>query len=83
MENKVIDKDEISEEIVNLVIARLETMPSNVSVSIGDTGSFTVEELIKSVKNRDEIGEKIIEIQISYLRSLSKIQEQENDTPNN
>ena len=29
-----------SKEIVELVIARLETMPANVNLSIGDEGSF-------------------------------------------
>lgn len=78
------NKEEITPEMVNLVIARLETIPSNVSVSIGGDGSFTVQELIEKVQSGDEIGKKIIEMQLAYLRSLSNLKpQQENVTPNN
>lgn len=67
----------ISEDITNLVIARLETIPSNIEISIGGDGSFTVSELIERVKKQDEIGKKIIEMQLAYLRSLGKLPTQE------
>ncbi len=67
----------ISEDIVNLVIARLETIPSNVEISVGGDGSFTVSELIEKVKKRDDIGKKMIEVQLAYLRSLGKLPTQE------
>ena len=67
----------ISEVIVNLVIARLETIPSNVEISVGGDGSFTVSELIEKVKKRDDIGKKMIEVQLAYLRSLGKLPTQE------
>lgn len=63
----------ISEDITNLVIARLETIPSNVEISIGGEGSFSVRELIDRVKKQDEIGRKMIEMQLVYLRSLGKL----------
>lgn len=37
----------ISEDIINLVTARLETIPSNLELSVGGDGSFTVSELIE------------------------------------
>lgn len=67
----------ISEDIKNLVIARLETIPPNVEISIGGDGSFTVSELIEKVKKQDDIGKKMIEIQLAYLRSLGKLPTQE------
>jgi len=76
------DKD-ISKEIVELVIARLETMPANVNLSIGDEGSFTVKDLIERVKAEDEIGKKVIELQLSYLRSLKDLPIEENVSVNN
>lgn len=66
----------IPEDIINLVIARLETIPSNIELSVGNEGSFSIEELIKRVKEQDEIGRKIIEMQLAYLRSLDKLPSQ-------
>lgn len=67
----------ISEDITNLVIARLETIPSNIELSVGGDGSFTVSELIERVKKQDDIGRKMIEMQLAYLRSLNRLPTQE------
>jgi hypothetical protein len=67
----------VSEDIVNLVIARLETIPSNVEMSVGNEGSFSVEELIEKVRKQDDIGKKMIEMQLAYLRSLGKLPTQD------
>ena len=66
-----------SEDTINLVIARLKTIPSNVELSVGNEGSFPVEELIEKVKKQDDIGKKMIEMQLAYLRSLSKLPTQD------
>ena len=66
-----------SEDIINLVIARLEAIPSNVELSVGNEGSFSIDELIKKVKKQDDIGRKMIEMQLAYLRSLSKLPTQD------
>lgn len=69
-------KEEYTDDIINLVIARLQALPSNVSISIGRVGNSEVEEdykvakLIEHVKANDEIGKKIMEIQLAYIRSF-------------
>ena len=72
--NKFMDKERNSEDIINLVVARLESMPTNVSVSIGggDNDGYTIKELIEKVRKQDEIGQKMIEMQLNYIRSLGK-----------
>lgn len=60
------------DDIRELVILRLETMPENFKVSIGGSGDFDKHQLIESVRKGDEIGKKIIKIQLAYLRSLKK-----------
>lgn len=60
------------EEIKKLVIARLQTMPPTMKVSLGDAGVFDRERLIEEVKKDTEIGELIIETHLNYLRSFSK-----------
>lgn len=63
----------ISEEIKELVIARLEVLPKDTGISIGSSGEFTPDELIQRVKSGDEVGRKIIEVQLNYLKSLKNI----------
>ena len=58
------------EEIRQLVIERLKTIPPDKKLSIGGEGDFTVEELIDRVKKNDEIGQKIVEVQMKFLQSL-------------
>ncbi|MCL4374609.1 hypothetical protein M1523_01970 [Patescibacteria group bacterium] len=64
-----------NQQIKALVIARLETMPDNFAVSIGKQGSFKKKELIKHVKRADPIGKKIMQVELTYLRSLKTITE--------
>lgn len=61
-----------SEEIRQLVVARLRSFPSGKKLSIGSDGEFSKNELIKRVNEGDPIGKKIIEIQLSYLRSFKE-----------
>lgn len=58
------------EDIRQLIVARLRSFSSNKKISIGSDGEYTGEELIEKVRANDEIGQKIIAIQLEYLRSL-------------
>lgn len=64
---------DMNEEIKQLVIARLEVLSEDTGISIGSGGEFTRDELIKRVKQGDEIGQKIIEVELDYLKSLKNI----------
>lgn len=61
--------NKIDEELKKIVIARLEVFPSDKKISIGSVGEFTKQEMIENVEQETEVGEKIIEIQLNYLRS--------------
>ncbi len=63
---------EISADIKRLVIFRLETLPSNKKISIGSSGEFTKEELVEHVKKDTDIGKKIIEIEMEFLRAMKE-----------
>ena len=67
-----MSNDKISEDIKQLVILRLETLPSDKKISIGSYGDFRKEELIVHVEKEDEIGKKMVEIEIGFLRALKK-----------
>ena len=66
------EKNQKQEEVKNLVIARLEVLPPDVSISIGSQGQFTRDELIVHVEKNDEIGKKIIEVELEYLTLLKE-----------
>jgi hypothetical protein len=57
------------EEIRRLVMARLQALSSDVSISLGDEGDFNREELIAHVQRDDEIGRALEEMQMEWLRS--------------
>lgn len=74
---KIEEKEKVKEEIINLVIARLKTIPPKASLSIGEEQDFSkhldVEDLIEHVRKEDEIGQQIIETQLNYIRSLKDL----------
>lgn len=57
-------------EIIDLVVARLQNLPSNKEISIGSTGEFTKDQLIEHVKKDDEIGKKMVALEMDFLRSM-------------
>lgn len=59
----------LEEEIMELVIARLDTISPNKKISIGAYGEFGKEDLIEHVKKHDEIGKKIIDVELEFLRA--------------
>lgn len=64
-------EQEISEDVKDLVIARLEVLSPDKKFSIGSNEKeFTRDELIESVKNEDEIGQKVIDLELTFLRAL-------------
>ena len=75
-------KKKIKKEIKDLVIARLEILPSNKKISIGSSGEFTRDDLIKHVKKEDDVGEKIAEIELEYLRAIKEGEFYEQDFSN-
>lgn len=69
---KDIDQVKIDAEIKELVVERMKLFPSDKNISIGQDGNFTKDEIISHVKKNDEIGKKIVEIELSYLKTLKK-----------
>ncbi len=65
---------ELNQDIINLVVARLKTIPPNANLSVGDDKEpMSIETLIEEVKNQTEIGKKLVESQLFFLRSLQNL----------
>lgn len=58
------------QEIKQLVVERLKTLPEGTGLSIGSMGDFNKQELISHVEQGDDIGKKIIEVELNFLRGL-------------
>ena len=67
---KKTNKEKTDVEIKELVIERLKLFPNDKNISIGEDGSFTKDEIIGHVQKDDEIGKKMIAIELSYLKAL-------------
>jgi len=59
------------EEIKELVLARIDVMPPNLKLSIGNFGTFTKQELIDHVKEGDEAGKQIVQMQLNFIKALT------------
>lgn len=65
--------EEISKKIKELVAIKIEAqMPANLKLSIG-SGSVALskEEMIKHVNKGDEIGRKIVNAHMSFLKAVA------------
>lgn len=70
-ETKTLEQ-KISEDLKKLVIARLDVLPPDKKVSIGSVGAFNKNELIEHVEKEDDIGKKVIEVELTYLKALKE-----------
>ena len=68
----MMSMSDYNKEIKELVIARLQTLPKDKGISIGSHGEFTKEQLISHVQSDDQIGKKIIEVEMNFLQALKQ-----------
>jgi len=57
-------------EVKKIIIERLKTVPDEFKLVIGSHGTFSKEQMIEEVLEDSDVGKKIVEIQLDYLRSL-------------
>lgn len=62
----------IDPEIKKLILWRIETsVPNHFKLVIGDKGTFSKEELKRHVEKEDDIGLKIIDMELRFIKDLS------------
>jgi hypothetical protein len=62
---------EKKEGIKELVLARINIMPQNYKLSIGDKGTLTKDQMITHIKGESETGNQIIEMQMNFIKALT------------
>ncbi len=63
--------EKISEELKKIVLWRLETIPPNFKLSVGDEGTFTKEELKQHIEKEDSIGVLFAKMQLNFMKALA------------
>ena len=63
--------EKISSELKKIVLWRLDTIPANFKLSIGNEGTFTKEELRQHVEKEDQIGVTFAKMQLNFMKALA------------
>jgi len=71
-----LNKKKINPELKELVLYRLMSsrLPDNIEMTIGDISEkpMGMDEIIEHVKQEDETGQIIIEMELNYLKTLKE-----------
>lgn len=70
---RVANKENIQDDVWEMVKYRYQAMPPNLKISIGGKKSMNKEEILEHIMERDEIGRMIVEAQMNFLRNLSNL----------
>ena len=65
------EKKKLDSDIKKLVLWRLDTVPSNFKLSIGNQGTFDKEELRKHVEREDQIGLEIVNMELKFIKDVA------------
>ena len=66
------NNEKIDEELKKLVIARLGTLNPDSKVLLFGDKPISVRDMLKEVTEGSELGKKIVEVQISYIKMLAR-----------
>ena len=60
----------ITEDLKDLVAARLDLLSPDLAISIGSSGTFTKAQLIEHVRQGDNVGRTIIEMEMEFQKDF-------------
>ncbi|MEK6846003.1 MAG: hypothetical protein AABY26_04545 [Nanoarchaeota archaeon] len=63
--------EKISIELKKIVLWRLETIPPNFKLSVGNEGTFTKDELKQHIEKEDDIGVLFANMQLNFMKALA------------
>lgn len=66
-----MSKEKMDKDVKNLVLWRIDAIPSNFKLSIGSKGTFSKEQLKEHVEEEDDIGMTIVKMQLQFIKDLS------------
>ena len=66
----IISDPALKEQLKKLVIERVNVMPDTLRISVG-SDDFDKESLLNHVREEDEVGTQIMEMELDFLRGLA------------
>jgi len=69
--SKLHRNEKTKEEARELVIERIKAVSNNLKICVGSS-EYSKEEILKSLKEDNELGKEIIDIQLEYLRDIAR-----------
>ena len=67
----IIADPELKEQLKKLVLERINVMPDTLRMAIGSV-ELTKEDLIQRVREEDELGKQVMEMELEFLRALAR-----------
>ena len=67
---EIIADPELKEQLKKLVLERVNVMPDTMRMAIGST-ELTKEDIMRHVREEDETGKQVMEIELGFLRDLA------------
>jgi len=71
-----MEQEKINPELKEIILYRLlsSKLPDNIQIAIGNSsdGPMNMQEIIQHVKDEDETGRTIIEMELNYLKALKE-----------
>ena len=61
---------ELRERLKRLVLERINVMPDTLRMAVGSI-ELTKTDIVKHVRDEDEIGQQVIEMELDFLRDLA------------
>jgi hypothetical protein len=65
------EKSVITPDIKELVLARIDIMPQNFKLAIGDQGTFSKQELIDNIKEGSSVGIQVVQMELNFIKRLT------------
>ena len=61
---------ELRERLKRLVLERINVMPDTLRMAVGSM-QLTKTDIVKHIRDEDEIGQQVIEMELDFLRDLA------------
>ena len=68
--HEIFDDPQAVDELKQIVLARMGTMPDTVSMAIGSE-EFSKEDLISHINKQDDLGTQVMEMELEFLQDLA------------
>ena len=60
------------EQLKQIVLMKIATMPKNYKLSIGSEGSFNKFQIAEHINKMDDTGKQILDMELRFIKALSR-----------